>query len=323
MTVAAGRAPGPAVTDAMIGALLADVALIPDEHRRYTCASWEARSQHGVGPDLLERLVRAGLSSREGDDGERRYDGLDLGNIALHLGLSSVRRIAIRSWGRTWARMRRGPGRHVLRYVPTCPDPGHSGECAYRFALPGGELREAVLGPLDEPPAVTLECGPPPPAPRLPADLAALCHEIAELRFYLLAESIRWDAGFMRTTGIADCGGSSTLLLEGADRLGYETRRSFGLIVAEPFSTPHHWGEVRLAGAWVPLDPMTMKVLARWSPSVPDDTPVTRPLTGLVTRISGEWVPPATHGSTAAPEDPADEPRVSYLTEYHAHGGTA
>lgn len=312
MTAAPARAP--AVTDAMIDALLADVAQIPDEHRTYRCGTWEARSQHGVGPELLERLVRAGLSSRDGDDGERRYDGLDLDNIALHLGLSSVRRIAIRSWGRTWNRVRSGPGHHVLRYVPSCPDPGHQGPCVYRLALPGGERREVTLGPLDEPPAVTLESERPRPDARLPDDLAELCHEIARLRFYLLAESIRWDADFMRTTGIADCGGSSTLMLAGAKRLGYQARRSFGLIVAEPFSTPHHWAEIRLDGAWVPLDPMTLKVLARWAPSVPDDTPVTQPLTGLVTRISGEWVPPATHGST--------EPRVSYLTEYHARERT-
>ncbi|MFF8960039.1 transglutaminase domain-containing protein [Streptomyces sp. NPDC014894] len=312
MTSAAARIPATA-SDAVIDELLADVARIPDEHRSYTCGGWEARTQHGVGAELLERLARAGLSSRE-VDGEPRYDGLDLGNIALHLGLSSVQRVAIRSWGRSWARVRRGPGRHRLQYVPACPDPGHEGLCRYRFALPGGERREIALGPLDEPPPVVLESVPPPAAPELPADLAALFREIAGLRFFLLAESIRWDADFMRATGIADCGGVSTLLLREARELGYEARRSFGLIVAEPFSTPHHWADVRIAGEWVPFDPMIMAAMARWSTSVPDDTPVTQPLTGLVTRISGEFVPPATHGSA--------EPRVSYVTEYHAHGST-
>ncbi|MFI6287532.1 transglutaminase domain-containing protein [Streptomyces sp. NPDC051018] len=305
----------PAASDALIGALMADVARIPDEHRTYTCGTWEARTQHGIGAELLDRLTRAGLSSRE-VDGEPHFDGLDLGNLALHLGLSSVQRVAIRSWGRTWARVRRGPGRHVLRYVPACPEPGHEGPCHYRFVLPGGRRHELTLGPLDEPPAVTLESTPPPPAPRLPDDLAALCHEIAALRFFLLAESIRWDADFMRSCGIADCGGSSTLLLEGAQRLGYVARRSFGLIVAEPFSTPHHWADIRLDGTWVPFDPMIMKALARWSSAVPDDTPVTQPLTGLVARISGEWLPPAVHG------DGDTQPRISYLTEYHAHGST-
>ncbi|MEU6021876.1 hypothetical protein [Micromonospora sp. NPDC047134] len=292
---------------------MADIARVPDDYRSYTCGAWEARTQHGMSAELLERLTRAGLKYRE-VDGERRYDGLDLGNLSLHLGLSSVQRMAIRSWGRTWARCRRGTGRHLVRYVPSCPDPGHEGPCRYRFAWPGGQRRQVTLGPLDEPPAVVLDSVPPPPAPAIPDDLAELCHEIARLRFFLLAEPIRWDARFMRSTGISDCGGSSTLLLHGAKRLGYQTRRSFGLLLAEPFSTPHHWADIQIDGEWVPLDPMTMNALARWSTAVPDDIPVTTPLTGIVSRISGRWVPPVRHGTM--------QPRVSYLTEYHVDGST-
>jgi hypothetical protein len=313
MTAVEGRVAAVAAAEpsaARLAEIIGHVHKVPEQHRRFNCDAWKARSQHGVRPELLRRLVDAGLPRRT-HGGVDTYDGYDIGNIALHLGLSSVQRVAVRSWGQSFARTRRG-GRYTVDYVPTCPTPGHSGPCRYRLHLPGRTVNYVVSGPLDAPPRTTVALKAPDP-PRLPAALVELCAEIAALRFFLLPEEVRWDVDFMRSSGLADCGGSSMLLLDGAQRLGIPVRLSFGLLLAVPFATPHFWAEIRHLGRWIPLDPLLVAAMRRWSASVPADVAVHCPPVGMLARVGDAYRPLADHDGLPA--------RLSFVTEYHPDTG--
>jgi hypothetical protein len=300
-----------APSTARIAELVGLVRQVPDEYRRFNCDAWTARSQHGIPAELLQRLVDLGLPYRANGD-ERIYDGYDVGNIALHLGQSSVRRVAVRSWGRSFARSRHG-GRYAIDYVPTCPVPGHPPPCRYVLHQPGERTVEYVVrGPRDAPPRVSVDLPGHVAAPTLPAPLVDLCAQIAELRFFLLPEEVRWDVDFMRSSGLGDCGGSSMLLLDGARRLGHDVRLSFGLLLAVPFASPHFWAEVHHDGAWIPFDPLLMAAMRRWSGSMPTDAVPHTPAGGILARVAGDFLPLADHDGVPA--------RLSFVTTHQPEG---
>jgi hypothetical protein len=234
---------------------------VPDDVRRFAVTAAGARSRHRVGAELLDELVAAGLPYA-GSGAHRLFDDYDVSNAALHLGLMSVQRMALRSWANA---LRQRDGQELIRaragFAPRCPAPGHPGGCTFELLRPGGS-RQARTGSGNGTDVLgTVEADLSGVWPGLPGPVRDLVGEVADLDFFLLPEVIRWDAGFMLAGRIADCGGVSRWLVEEGNRRGLPARFSFGLLVTLPYSTPHCWAEFLIDGRWVPVDPLLLGAL--------------------------------------------------------------
>src|SRR6185436_2486043 len=129
-----------------------------------------------------------------------------------------------------------------------------------RALVPPGDARPAVLGP-DRVAASFEVCRRSAPAAVDPA-LEDLWRDAAGLDFCWIPEPLRGDAGFMARSGLADCASAAPILVEECARRGREARTAFGLLLAAPISTPHHWVEVRDGdGRWIPFDPILIALL--------------------------------------------------------------
>jgi hypothetical protein len=276
--------------------LISKVRQVPSRLRRFTVTADEARKRHQLDAGLLEALISEGLPSA-GDRAGRLFDDYDLGNIALHLGLMSVRRMAIRSWACALRRGSESDGRCArVSLRASCPVPGHGGPCQFAVLVPGGRrvIRE---GPADgsEPIGlmdVTISSRWPSPGP----DARELLAEIDSVDFFLLPEAIRWDARLMFRAQISDCGAASAWLVSEARKRGLRARFSFGFLVAKPYSTPHCWPELYLDGLWVPFDPLIVKAMRTWAALDQADWPVHRSTGAFVARLGPRFTKVAAHG---------------------------
>ncbi|ONI76197.1 hypothetical protein ALI144C_36600 [Actinosynnema sp. ALI-1.44] len=245
--------------------LLRLVGEVPAHMRRFTVPPRLARIRHGIRPDLAEVLVEAGLP-HVGRGADRLFDDYDVGNLALHLGLVSVRRMTMRSWANSLNDNSSRP-RTVVRIGvrPQCPLRPHTGPCQYQLLREGG-WREQVSADRDtrSPVAqyhVTLSGE----WPHLPPAVRELADEVADLEFFLLPEAIRWDREFMTRTRMADCGTAADWLVHEGRRRGLPVRFAFGLLVVKPYPTPHCWAEFLVDGVWVPFDPLLLKAMTTWA----------------------------------------------------------
>ncbi|MGW0615241.1 transglutaminase domain-containing protein [Streptomyces sp. NPDC002788] len=267
---------------------------VPDGQRRFSVTPAQARRVHGIRPDLLAALTAAGVPHVGAGD-ERLYDAYDLGNAALHLGRLSVQSRSMRAWAKAWqTALDQMPG-HRIQVVSACPAPGHPGPCRYGVLLDG--RRRQVVGPAAEARLGELQVTPATRAwPELPPNVKELLQEVADIGFFLLPEAVRWDPEFMWRTRMSDCGGAAAWLVHEGSRRGLETRFSFGLLVAAPYSTPHCWAEFRVDGVWVPVDPLLVQALNQWGgldPGAfpPDDTPG-----ALFHRLTDRFTKVVSHG---------------------------
>jgi hypothetical protein len=277
-------------------AVVERIRRVPDRLRRFAVPARVARTYHRIDAELLDRLVRLGLP-HAGDGPGRRFDDYDLGNAALELGLPSVRRRAMRAWG---SALDRGGGRRAVHYVPGCPAPGHPGLCPFDLLVPGGE-RIRRTGPGDGVTAVhSIALTLPGEWPALPPPLRDLLASVPSLRFFLLPEALRWDLGFVRATGLGDCGSVAKLLVTEGRRRRLPVRFAFGLLVAKPYSTPHCWAELAVDGRWVPVDPLLVDTLRRLG-ALPEEWTPDRSVGGLVARLGGRFTRVVEHGGIWAP----------------------
>ncbi len=297
----APEAPGAATGQVDLGrvpGLLARIRQVPDELRRFRVTAQLARRQHQIRPDLLDLLVAEGLPC-VGAGGERLFDDYDIGNVALHLGLLSTRRMAMRTWAT--ALRRAGEAGAVVRRVtfrPSCPAPGHPPPCHFDILAPD-DLRIRRVGPGDgdgdgEP--HTIEARLPARWPDVGPAVREVIDELREADFFLLPEAVRWDLDFLRRTGLTDCGGASRLLVEEGRRRGLAARFSFGLLVAKPYSTPHCWAEFRVDGIWVPVDPLMVNAMVRWGSLQPEPWPPHRSPGALFVRLASRFCRVVEHG---------------------------
>ncbi|MEU3752571.1 transglutaminase domain-containing protein [Streptomyces olivoreticuli] len=281
-------------------ALVERLLLVPDEHRRFTVDEQSARRLHRVGPELLSALCEAGVPF-VGTGTGRLFDGYDLGNAALHLGLASVQRRAVRSWAgslRT-ASAAAGP-RYRVDVTASCPVPGHTGPCRYGVLLPDARRPVEAASP-QETTLARLHVRSRNHWPDFPPAVLDLLRTLEPVGFFLLPEAIRWDPEFLWSTRMADCGGAAAWLVAEGRRRGLEVRFSFGLLVAKPYSTPHCWAEFLVAGRWVPADPLLLRAMAAWggldaAAHPPDSSPgaIYHRLAGRFTKVvshAGVWAP--------------------------------
>lgn len=275
--------------------LIRAVRQIPMHMRRFQLTARQARSLHRVDDDLLDLLVAEGLPV-VGTGPDRLFDDYDLGNVALHLGLMSVRRMAIRAWSNA---LRRNSERAVTRcrvgYVPTCPTPGHADRCEFDLLMPGGHRVPARGAGDGASPLAHLDLELRSEWPELPPAAGELVEECDALRFFILPEAIRWDLDFLRRTGLADCGGVAEALVAAGRRRGISVRFAFGLLVAKPYSTPHCWAEFEVDGVWVPHDPLLLRAMRTWGSLTPAAWPSSRSPGAIFSRLSDRFTKVASH----------------------------
>ncbi|MDJ0462520.1 transglutaminase domain-containing protein [Streptomyces sp. H27-C3] len=251
------HAPGPDQLDDLVGQL----RQVPDRQRRFSVTGTGVRRLYRIRPELLSALITAGLP-HVGEGPDRLYDGYDLGNAALHLGLVSVQSRSMRSWARALQSAGTPGPRLRVEIVSSCPVPGHPGPCPYGVLLRDG--RRLIQGPAADAHLTELAVSPVAQWPALPDAVRGLLREVDGIGFFLLPEAVRWDAEFMWRTRMADCGGAAAWLVAEGTRRGLAVRFSFGLLVAKPYSTPHCWAEFLVDGVWVPVDPLLVRALNQW-----------------------------------------------------------
>lgn len=289
---------GSGLTEATVSPLLDRVRLVPDDLRRFRATTADAAAVWGLSAQVLTDLVERGLPA-ERSGGDFRFDEFDLGNLALHLGCRSVQRKVIRSWARTLDRYAgAGTATFTVTYRPDCPDPRHDGPCEWEVAgRDGVAVREVERGE----PALTLTRVADEPAVRMPATLSSLLRDISRFEFWILPHPLRADTRFLRRTRLADCGGAAAVLIEEAAALGIPGRRRFGLLLAEPYATPHFWSEVLIEDTWVAVDPLLVSMLTRWGGLDPATWPPERSPALILLPLAADRPPVVRHKGVPAP----------------------
>jgi hypothetical protein len=269
--------------------------------RRFTVPAGVAKTRHRIGPDLANLLVAEGLPY-VGQGADRLFDDYDLGNIALHLGLPSVRSRTMRSWA-NGLRRSKTVDRNEFRVgvVTQCPVSPHQGPCTYQLLRQGGGRDVRMAGPDPSTPIAHYDVQLASDWPALDPAASALVDETADLDFFLLPEAIRWDGDFMSRTRLADCGGVADWLVREGTRRGLPVRFSFGLLVVKPYSTPHCWAEFLTDGVWVPQDPLLLAAMQSWAGLAAAETFPHRSIGAVLYRLCGHFTKVASHNGIWAP----------------------
>lgn len=242
--------------------VLGRLSLVPDRFRIFREDAGDAQRMHGIGARLLDTLTGLGLPHAPAGDGPR-YDTLDLANVSLALALPSPRFMAMRGWSaaiRTAASS--APGRYVVTVEPNCRRQAHDGPCTVETAP---ELRAQPEFRRSREGAITLTRYVHGRTACVYPEVSGLIGLAGPLHFHLLPDELSSDVGFLRETGLADCGIAARYLAQEAAAMGLTARRSFGLFVAVPYSVPHFWIDLSLDGSWVPFDPLLLTALTGWA----------------------------------------------------------
>lgn len=243
-------------------ALVGKLSKIPDGERQFSMTPAEAWRRHRISDALLDFMAAAGLPFRGAGPG-RRFDALDLTNVAFHLGTGPANRTSRRFWSAGLNRdIDSGPVTYEIIYRPACPTPGHAGACRYWMRRPGGRRVSVATADTRQELKVTVRLTT--QWPVLPPEVCEVIDETKNLELMWLPTTIATDFRFIRSTGLADCEGAAKLLVHESRLRGLAARTSWGLIVAPPFSTPHFWAEVRVGPTWVPIDPLLLKAMTSW-----------------------------------------------------------
>jgi hypothetical protein len=230
---------------------MASIAAVPDNGRRFDISPDLARRQYGIDGALLEQLQSCGLPMRQ-RDGALFFDLYDLANASLHLGLSSIQRMAMRTWGRTLQKSDESETLQAnIKFLPAAASPTDPPLHELQVPLSSNTVHATGV-------------------------IRSLLDQFREYRFYMLPEVCRWDMGFIEAHRVCECGGASTLLAIRAKAMGIEARQCFGLLIAEPFSTGHYWTELRIDGQWIAFDPLLLQLLHAVTRLDPDKWPIHR-----------------------------------------------
>jgi hypothetical protein len=246
-----------------IGHSVDRMRLIPDRHRAFSVSETMARTQFRFPAAILDEAVAVGLPCATGR--VRRFDHYDLVNLSLALDMRSVWTFAVRSWHRVLnVCHEREAMRYSIGYTPTCPHPGHPGDCRFSVLLPDGAWSERPRPARSQAPVATVEFTRPTRWPELPAAVRGLLDDFGDLHFMRLPPTLQQDVGFVRSSGIADCAGYALLLREEGRRRALPISLAFGLIIGPPFSSMHCWNEVEVDGRRVPIDPLIVSAMLQW-----------------------------------------------------------
>ncbi len=212
---------------------------------------------YGFTETLLQQVVDC-IPMRE-VNGTRHFDPYDLNNLALYLGLPSLQRMAMRSWRSSLVHASNGSAlTYRLEYRI---EKEHCDGEVLQLMMPGSRSStSSSAGPCLWRGEIHRDST----VPALPGNIVELIHTVLDgLTFYMLPEAVRWDVEFIKATGLAECGGASKLLASAAHRYGFRARHVFGLILAQPYGTPHFWSEFLIDDTWVASDALLIRVLTQ------------------------------------------------------------
>lgn len=252
--------------DERLPELIAKLLQIPVEVRTFSVPAEQARIRYGIGGELLETMTRHGLPCvTDGQRGGRRFDPDDLHNLSIELRLRSPWAAAMRRWPRA-LEQEPASGEVVYRmdYVPACAAPKAHDRCRFTVLMPGG--KRAVRTHDGQAPRVvaTAEFRLRTRWPAFPPAVCELIDQVRDIRLMRLPFALRGDTAFIRRSGMSDCRTMAEFLVQQGTRRGLPARCSYGLIVASPFATRHHWSEFQIEGLWVPVDPLLVAAMVRW-----------------------------------------------------------
>lgn len=268
--------------------LLRKLRMIPDHVRDFVVPEPAATAVFRLPADLLTHVAAAGLT-RPSPDGQLLFDRHDLVNLSLDLQVSSAWTVGTKFWGRA---LEAGGAVRECRvgYVFSCPDARPAGPCRVEVLTPDrGWVRQDVtehgapvrLAPISE---FRLRTD----WPELPPDVRELVEEVGQLEYKRLPARLGLRSEFVNRTGLVDCRGTARVLSDEARRRGFPYRRSCGLVVAPPFSTPHFWVDFLVDGVWTAVDPVLVGALVRWGVLSRERWPVGRPIGGILGRLSDD-----------------------------------
>jgi hypothetical protein len=229
--------------------------LIPDAERAFDIDLRAAAATFAIEEPLARELAARGVPCAW-EEREPRFCLTDLHYVGLRIGRATTHRTAMRLWASALAD---AAERERTDVDVRCSPYGRPG-ADVEVLVPPGVWRPATIGPNRL--ATTFPVHRPGRWPAFPAALDDLLREVAALDFCLMPGDLYGDADFARRTGLADCGSAARLLAQECRRLGVEARPSFGLLLARPYATPHHWTDIRAEGQWVPADPLLLALLA-------------------------------------------------------------
>jgi len=244
---------------------IARLRAIPDDDRSFTVDAAQAEREFGVDAGLARELVARGLPhAPDGPQGDGRFWPTDLHYVGLRLGCATIYQGVLNRWAGALTAF---SAREATTVEIRCSAYAPRGTEVELLVAPGERMRASVgdraaplrfeatahgaLGMLDG---------------ALADALGALLDDLATYDFCWLRPPRDTDDSFVRRTRLANCLSTASLLVEEAPQLGVEARLAHGLLLAPPYSTPHNWAEVRGAdGAWTPLDPLLLGLLARFA----------------------------------------------------------
>jgi hypothetical protein len=260
--------------------------LIPDTERSFDVDLRGAEQTFAVEPPLAHALAARDLPHAvDPDDGELRFCVTDLHYVGLKLDLPMTHRTAMRLWAAALTEATTCERTHVEIRCSPYAQPGTEVD----VLVPPGVWEHATMAPNRRATAYEVEL-----AGRWPAfdpRLHELLHEVGALDFCLLPGGLYASAAFARATGLSDCGAASVLLAEECERLGIAARPAYGLLLARPYATDHHWTDVEVDGSWVPADPLLLTLLAAHTELDGADWPPTRSAGAVLLRLAERQTP--------------------------------
>jgi hypothetical protein len=304
--------------------LLTRLTAIPNAARSFDVTVAEANRLYPVAAQFLERIRDRGLAEGDGEAG--LFERTDLINVELCVGRGAATMSLRRFWTAMLKRAQApDPVGYVVVYRAACPTPGHPGDCEYSLLLPGGRQEVRAEPSASEQPIAQLRVERRTLWPELPEPVRAIVDELRDLTFVRLPwklERVLDELEFARRTGLGDCGTATKMLVKlGAER-GVPVRKSFGLILAPPFSLRHYWPEVLVDDVWVPIEPLLVKTLVGWNALDGAQWPLYRSPGAALWRIAEEWDVVARHNgelvdvsfrATLAPPAPSLPDEQAYV----------
>jgi hypothetical protein len=258
---------------------IARLRLIPENVRSFDVDPRQAKLVFGIDVDLARELISRGLPHAM-NGGSPHFTATDLHYIGLRLGCATTHLGVLHTWACSLHAA--GDGKWNTVEVLCAPQAPPStvvqvlvGPDRYVRTSVGADRMAASIrvAPLMQWPA---------PGPAL----EDLLTDVASMDFCWLPEPLNGDVEFTRQTRLSDCGNAALFLSRECTRLGIASRIAYGLLLATPLSTPHSWVEVRIDDRWVPVDPLLLGLLARYTTLDASVWPPTRSPGAMLLRLA-------------------------------------
>jgi len=269
--------------------LIQALRLIPDRCREFSIDPRRAENEFGIDRVTAQELTGLGMPHAN-VDGSPHFAPSDLHYIGLRLGCATLYLEAMRRWTASLTESAaRGCTDIAIRYMPYAP-----AGTGVEVLVPRGRTLRTRIG--SDRVATSFEVTVTGRWSSLGPPLSGLLEDVGSLDFCWIPESMDAPVELARRTRLADCASASKLLVEECEARGVEARAAYGLLLACPYSTPHHWTEIRTGRRWTPVDPLLLASLARYADLDACAWPPTRSPDGILLRLAERQRPIAMAG---------------------------